>query len=102
LVQGLGQVLCEKIHYDESAQLLTGSLMDYAVLRAEQIPAIELHNTVTASDANALGAKGVGETGCIVAPALILNAVHDALAPLGVKNLSLPLTSETLWRAMQC
>ncbi len=101
LAQGLGQVLCERIHYDESGQLLTGSLMDYAVMRADEMPKVELHSIRTRTDANALGAKGVGESGCIVAPSLILSAAIDALAPLGVTNLAMPLNSESLWRAMQ-
>ncbi len=101
LAQGLGQVLCERVHYDESGQLLTGSLMDYAVLRADQMPRVELHSIVTQTDANALGAKGVGESGCIVAPSLILSAAIDALSPFGVTQLSMPLTSETLWTALQ-
>ncbi|MGB8692879.1 MAG: xanthine dehydrogenase family protein molybdopterin-binding subunit, partial [Steroidobacteraceae bacterium] len=101
LAQGLGQVLCEKIHYDADGQLLTGSLMDYALLRADQMPDIELHSVATATDANILGAKGVGESGCIVAPALVLNAALDALSPLGITDLPLPLSSENIWLAMQ-
>jgi len=101
LAQGLGQVLCEKIHYDADGQLLTGSLMDYALLRADQMPEVELHSVATATDANILGAKGVGESGCIVAPALVLNAALDALSPLGITDLPLPLSSENIWLAMQ-
>jgi aerobic carbon-monoxide dehydrogenase large subunit len=101
LAQGLGQVLCERIHYDADGQLLTGSLMDYAVLRADQMPDIELHSVATVTDANILGAKGVGESGCIVAPAVVFNAALDALSPLGITDLSLPLTSENIWLAMQ-
>jgi len=101
LAQGLGQVLCEKIHYDADGQLLTGSLMDYALLRADQMPEIELHSVATATDANILGAKGVGESGCIVAPAVVFNAALDALNPLGITDLPLPLSSENIWLAMQ-
>ncbi len=99
--QGLGQALMERIHYDEDGQLLTGSLMDYALPRATDIPPLALHSLPSATDANALGAKGVGESGCIAAPAAILNAAIDALAPLGVRHLDMPLTSENVWRAMQ-
>jgi len=101
LAQGLGQVLCEKIHYDADGQLLTGSLMDYALLRADQMPEVELHSVATATDANILGAKGVGESGCIVAPAVVLNAALDALSPFGVTDLPLPLSSENIWLALQ-
>ena len=101
LAQGLGQVLCEKIHYDADGQLLTGSLMDYALLRADQMPDVELHSVATATDANILGAKGVGESGCIVAPAVVLNAALDALSPLGITDLPLPLSSENIWLALQ-
>ncbi len=101
LAQGLGQVLCERIHYDADGQLLTGSLMDYALLRADQMPDVELHSVATTTDANILGAKGVGESGCIVAPALVLNAALDALSPWGITDLPLPLSSENIWLAMQ-
>jgi carbon-monoxide dehydrogenase large subunit len=100
LAQGLGQVLCEKIHYDADGQLLTGSLMDYSILRADQMPVVELHSMASTTDANLLGAKGVGESGCIVAPALVYNAALDALRPLGVTDLPMPLTSENIWRAI--
>jgi aerobic carbon-monoxide dehydrogenase large subunit len=101
LAQGLGQVLCERIHYDDDGQLLTGSLMDYAVMRADQMPRVELRSIHSATDANALGAKGVGESGCIVAPAAVFNAALDALAPLGVTDLPIPLTSENIWLAVR-
>jgi aerobic carbon-monoxide dehydrogenase large subunit len=101
LAQGLGQILCEQIHYDADGQLLTGSLMDYALLRADQMPPIDLHSIATSTDANLLGAKGVGESGCIVAPALVLNAALDALRPLGINELSIPLTSRNIWHAIQ-
>lgn len=101
LAQGLGQAMMERLVYDEQGQLLTGSLMDYAVPRADDMPAIEIHSLPTASLANALGVRGVGEAGCIGAPAALLNAALDALAPLGVEQLDFPLTSEKLWRAIQ-
>jgi carbon-monoxide dehydrogenase large subunit len=99
--QGLGQALMERLVYDGEGQLLTGSLMDYAVPRARDIPPLSLGGMQTASLANVLGAKGVGESGAIGVPAAVLNAAMDALSVHGVKHLDLPLTSEKLWRAIQ-
>jgi carbon-monoxide dehydrogenase large subunit len=105
LAQGLGQAMLERIVYDEQGQLLTGSLMDYAIPRADEMPLVELESlaasTSTHTCANLLGAKGVGEAGCIGVPAALLNAAADALSPLGEKTLDFPLTAERLWRAMQ-
>lgn len=98
LAQGLGEALMERIVYDERRQLLTGSLMDYAVPRADDIPPVKLAGRATPSPANLLGAKGVGEAGCIGIPAAIVNAAVDALAPFGVRHLDMPLTPEKLWR----
>jgi len=100
LAQGLGEALMERIVYDADGQLLTGSLMDYAVPRAEDIPPVTLASRVTPSPSNLLGAKGVGEAGCIGVPAAIVNAAIDALAPFGVRHLDMPLTPEKLWRNM--
>ena len=101
LAQGLGQAMLERIVYDAEGQLLTGSLMDYAVPRADNMPPIELESLCVASQANLLGAKGVGEAGCIGVPAALLNAAADALSPWGETDLEFPLTAERLWRAMQ-
>jgi len=101
LAQGLGQSLMERIVYDDQGQLITGSLLDYALPRAEDMPAVQLESLPTPSAANRLGAKGVGEAGCIGLPAALLNAAHDALAPLGVRQLDFPLTAAALWRAMK-
>ena len=105
LAQGLGQAMLERIVYDDQGQLLTGSLMDYAIPRADEMPLVELESlattTSTNTSANLLGAKGVGEAGCIGVPAALLNAAADALSPLGEKTLDFPLTAERLWRAMQ-
>jgi carbon-monoxide dehydrogenase large subunit len=101
LAQGLGQAMLERIVYDGEGQLLTGSLMDYAVPRADDMPPIELESIAMTTQANLLGAKGVGEAGCIGVPAALLNAAADALAPLGERSLDFPLTAERLWRAMQ-
>ena len=98
LAQGLGQVMMEQIVYDDGGQLLTGSLMDYAVPRADDMPAVMLDGTTTPSPLNPLGAKGVGEAGTIAAPPAIVNAVVDALSPLGVTAIDMPLGAEKLWR----
>jgi len=101
LVQGLGQVLFEEIKYDpDSAQLLTGSLMDYALPRASHIPDMHLDFMETPTPLTPLGAKGVGEAGTIAFPVAVYNAVADALAPLGVRNLEMPLTPPKVWAAM--
>ncbi len=101
MVQGLGEALMERVVYDAEGQLLTGSLMDYAVPRAIDVPAIEIDKFETPSPFNALGVKGVGEAGCIGIPAAIFNAVSDAVAPFGSNDLQMPLTSERIWRALQ-
>ncbi len=98
--QGLGQALMERVHYDADGQITTGSLLDYAVPRAADMPVIAIESLPSHTNANTLGAKGVGESGCIAAPAALLNATIDALSPLGVTHLDLPLTSESLWRAI--
>ena len=101
IAQGLGEAVMEHVEYDEDGQLLTGSLMDYAVPRATDMPPIELHSFETPSPMNLLGAKGVGEAGTIGAPAAILNAAMDALAPRGVTELQMPLTPCRIWHALQ-
>lgn len=98
--QGFGEAMMEALHY-EDGQLLTGSLMDYAVPHAADLPPLTIHKMETPTDANLLGAKGVGEAGTIGAPAALLNAAVDALSPLGVTDLQMPLTSLSLWQAIQ-
>jgi carbon-monoxide dehydrogenase large subunit len=98
--QGLGQAFMEQLIYDDQGQLVTGSLMDYAIPRASDIPDIEIVSMHTPSPLNLLGAKGVGEAGCIGIPAALMNAARDALSPIGEPTLEFPLTSEQLWRAM--
>jgi carbon-monoxide dehydrogenase large subunit len=100
MAQGIGAALMERIVYQDG-QLLTGSLMDYQVPRAADMPPLRLIKHATRSPANLLGAKGVGEAGCIGVPAAILNAVQDALAPFDAPDLKFPLTSEQVWRAME-
>jgi carbon-monoxide dehydrogenase large subunit len=101
IAHSIGQVLFEKTVYDENGQLLTGEFMDYALPRAADIPEYILGHTVTPSPVNPLGVKGVGEAGTIGATPAIANAVLDALAPLGVTHLDLPMTPERVWQAMK-
>jgi carbon-monoxide dehydrogenase large subunit len=101
LAQGIAEALYERIAWDDEGQLLTASLLDYAVPTAEMVPDYELDLTETPSPFNPLGAKGVGESGCVSAPPAIVNAVLDALSPLGIRDLNMPLTSEKVWRAIQ-
>jgi carbon-monoxide dehydrogenase large subunit len=101
LAQGYGQVFLEEIVYGADGQLVTGTLMDYAIPRADDMPLPILDKTVTPSPKNPLGAKGVGEGGCIAVPPAIVNAVVDALAPFGATTIDMPLTPEKVWRALQ-
>jgi carbon-monoxide dehydrogenase large subunit len=99
--QGVGEAMMEQVHYDADGQLLTGSFMDYAMPRADTVPPLEIHGYETHSPTNLLGAKGVGEAGTIGAPPALLNAVIDALSPLGVEDLQMPMTSHNIWQAIQ-
>lgn len=98
--QGLGQAMMEQMVYNAAGQPITGSLMDYAVPRASDMPDIEIESMHIPSPHNLLGAKGVGEAGCIGVPAALMNAARDALLPYGEPELQFPLTAEQLWRAM--
>jgi carbon-monoxide dehydrogenase large subunit len=100
IAHSIGQVLFEQTIYDAHGQLLTGEFMDYAIPRAGDIPDYILGHTVTPSPVNPLGVKGVGEAGTIGATPAIANAVLDALEPLGVMHLDLPMTPEKIWRAI--
>ena len=100
IAQGAGQALWEQGVYDESGQLLTGSLMEYAMPRADKFPKFDVGRTETPSPHNPLGVKGAGEMGTIASTVTIANAVMDALAPLGIRHLDMPLTSEKIWNAM--
>jgi carbon-monoxide dehydrogenase large subunit len=101
VAQGIGQALCEQIVYDENGQLLTATLMDYAAPRAAMLPRFELGSTVTPTAVNPLGLKGIGQAGPVASTPAIVNAVVDALRPLGVRHIDLPLTPERVWRAIR-
>ena len=101
IVQGVGQALWEGAEYDESGQLVTGSMLDYALPRADLLPDLDVISTVTPSPHHPLGVKGIGEAGTIASTAAVYNAVMDALKPLGVKRVDMPFTPERVWRAIQ-
>ncbi len=99
LAQGIGQALLEGCAYDpQSGQLITGSYMDYAMPRADDVPSFQVDTKVTACTHNPLGVKGCGEAGAIGSPPAVINAITDAL---GIKDIAMPATSETVWRALQ-
>lgn len=101
ITQGIAQTLLEEAVYDDSGQLLTASMLDYAVPKAGQMPRYETARTVTPSPHHPLGLKGVGETGSIASTVAVANAVMDALAPLGITHIDMPLTPQRVWHAMQ-
>ncbi len=101
IAQGIGQALWEGAVYDERGQLVSGSMMDYSMPKAQFFPAIETGQTVTPSPTNPLGVKGAGEAGTIGAAPAVVNAVMDALSPFGIRHLDMPLTAEKVWRAVQ-
>jgi carbon-monoxide dehydrogenase large subunit len=101
LAQGIGQALYEETVYDENGQPLTSTLMDYTLPNAEQIPGFVVDVVETPSPINPLGAKGSGEAGCIGGPPTIVNAVLDALAPLGIEMIDMPLRPEKVWALLQ-
>jgi aerobic carbon-monoxide dehydrogenase large subunit len=100
VVQGIGQALWEHAVYADNGQLLTGSLSDYAIPRADMLPDIEVLSTVTPSPHHPLGVKGIGEAGTIVSTCTVYNAVIDALGPFGVKPIQMPMTPERVFNAM--
>jgi carbon-monoxide dehydrogenase large subunit len=101
VAQGVGQALWEHGVYDDAGQLLSGSMMDYAMPRADGFPTILTDRIETPSPHNPLGVKGAGEMGTIASTVTVANAVMDAMAPLGVRHLDMPLTAEKLWKAIQ-
>jgi carbon-monoxide dehydrogenase large subunit len=100
IVQGVAQALWEGAVYDQDGQLLSGSLMDYALPVAAELPPLETARTETPTPVNPMGAKGVGETGTIASTPAVVNAIVDALAPFGVRHADMPLTPERVWRLM--
>ncbi len=102
LAQGIGQAMLERVVYDQaSGQLLTGSLMDYALPRADDLPLFDISLAELPTAANPLGVKGSGQAGCIAAPPTIMNAILDALAPLGIRHFDMPATPERVWNAIR-
>ncbi len=101
LAQAWGQIAMEAVRFDAAGHVLTGTLMDYAVPRADDVPHAEIHHAHSPTPRNPLGAKGLGEAGNIGVPPAVVNAVVDALAPLGVRHLDMPLTPESVWRAIR-
>ena len=101
VVQGIGQALWEEAVYDDSGQLLTGTMLDYALPRADCLPTLEVLSTVTPSPHHPLGVKGIGEAGTIASTVTVYNAVMDALKPLGVTSMNMPMTPERVWQAIQ-
>jgi carbon-monoxide dehydrogenase large subunit len=101
IVQSIGQAMFEEVVYDETGQLVTGTLMDYALPKAAMIPHLELDHTETPSPVNPLGAKGVGEAGTIGATPAIVAAIVDALAPYGVRHIDMPIKPEVVWQLIK-
>jgi carbon-monoxide dehydrogenase large subunit len=101
LAQGIGQALLEGCVYDPAGQLLSGSLMEYTMPRADRLPSFTVGNEVTLCSVNSLGVKGVGEVGAIGSPPAVINAIVDALSDLGVTDIAMPATPERVWRAIR-
>ncbi len=101
IAQGLAQAVYEYAAYDENGQLLTATLMDYAVPKASMLPRFDVDRTVTPTPVNPMGAKGAGETGTIASTPAVANAIIDALSPFGIDHIDIPLTPERIWRAVQ-
>jgi carbon-monoxide dehydrogenase large subunit len=101
LAQGIAQALLEEVVYDDNGQLLTGSLTEYALPRADLFPLFVTDQTETPTPHNPLGAKGIGEAATTGSTPAIVNAVMDALKPFGVRHIDMPLRPEKIWRAMQ-
>lgn len=101
VAQAIAQALYEEVVYDESGQLKTGTLLDYNIPGIGEIPAMDLDHTVTPSPTNDLGVKGIGEAGTIAASAAVINAICDALSPLGIKHVDMPASPDRLWKMMK-
>jgi carbon-monoxide dehydrogenase large subunit len=101
LAEGVGIALMQVIDFDEDGNCLNGSFMDYLIPTSMEVPDWELGHTVTPSPHHPLGAKGVGESPNVGSPPAVVNAVVDALSPLGVRHIEMPCTPSRVWRAMQ-
>ena len=101
IAQGVGQALYEEAAYNDNGQLLSASYMDYCMPRADHFPSMKVENLVTACTHNDLGVKGCGEAGAIASPPAVINAVVDALSPLGVTDITMPATPQKVWQAIQ-
>jgi carbon-monoxide dehydrogenase large subunit len=101
IAQGVAQALWETAVYDDQGQLLSGTMLDYAIPRADNFPTIEVDRTETPTPVNPLGVKGAGETGAIASTPAVVNAVVDALSPLGIAHVDMPLTAERVYRIIQ-
>jgi carbon-monoxide dehydrogenase large subunit len=101
IAQGAGQALLEAAVYDEVGNLISGSLMDYALPKADSMPAYDTNRTETPSPLNPLGVKGIGEAATTGSTPAVANAVIDALSPLDIRRLDMPFTSEKIWQALQ-
>jgi len=102
IAQGIAQALFEEVVYDpDTGQLLTGSLADYLIPTANEIPTPVLDRTVTPSPTNELGVKGIGEAGTIASSAAVMNAIVDALKPLGISHIDMPASPDRLWKLIR-
>ena len=101
IAQGVSQALWEHAEYDENGQLITGSMMNYALPKADELVQVELARTETPTPVNPLGVKGAGETGTIASTAAVANAVMDALSPFGIKHIDMPLTPGRIWESLR-
>jgi carbon-monoxide dehydrogenase large subunit len=100
VAQGIGQALLERCVYDANGQLLSGSMMDYTMPRADDLPPIKVATHTTLCTHNPLGVKGCGEVGSIGSPPAIINAILDALKPHGVTDIAMPATPQRVWQAI--
>lgn len=101
IVHAIGQALYEQVHYDDDGQLETGTFVNYTLPSAVEVPSFETDRTITPSPVNSLGVKGVGEAGTIAPTPAVTNAVIDALRPLGVTYIDMPLTPMRVWQAIR-
>jgi carbon-monoxide dehydrogenase large subunit len=101
VAQGIAQALFEEVVYTDDGTLQTGTLLDYSVPTANEMPPLTIDSTVTPSPTNELGVKGIGEAGTIASSAAVINAIVDALAPFGIKHVDMPASPDRLWKQIQ-